>query len=82
MSRLLACLVLAAGAGPVAACINDIELPTHEREFRSQYRAPDAPATVSPEPDGRPGTGLLVGAGVVFLVAGTVVAVAGRRAGI
>jgi hypothetical protein len=40
MRRLLVCLALALfAAGPVAACINDSELPSHEREFRSQYRS-------------------------------------------
>jgi hypothetical protein len=33
----LLALVLAGLAGPAAACINDDELPSHEREFRSQY---------------------------------------------
>ena len=25
----------------VSACINDVELPQHEREFRSRYNAPE-----------------------------------------
>lgn len=82
MSRLLTCLVLAAGAGPATACINDVELPTHEREFRSQYRGPAAPTPVtSPEPDGRPSTGLVMGTGVVLLVAASALTLVGRRAG-
>jgi hypothetical protein len=43
MLRLLACLVLAWFACPATACINDVELPNHEREFRSQYRRQTAP---------------------------------------
>jgi hypothetical protein len=52
MKRLLACLAVAAAAsGPAAACVNDRELPAHEREFRSQYRTPVAaqPAAASAE---------------------------------
>jgi hypothetical protein len=75
-------LVLALAAGPVAACINDIELPTHEREFRSQYRdsAAPPPPSASPEPAGRPGTGVLIGAGVVLLATASAFTLTGRRA--
>jgi hypothetical protein len=38
MRGLIAGLGVALAAGPVAACLNDSELPSHEREFRSQYR--------------------------------------------
>ena len=43
MRRVLAGLTAALAAGPAAACINDVELPTHEREFRSQYNRPTPP---------------------------------------
>ena len=78
MSRLLACLALGAGAGPVAACINDVELPAHERE----YRGPDATQPVTPpEPTGQPSTGLLIGTGAVLLVGAVALARPDRRAG-
>jgi hypothetical protein len=79
MSRLLAGVLLLAAAGPAGACINDVELPSHEREFRSQYGGPVAPP--SPEPAGRAGVALLAGAGAVMLVAGFALALGGRRAG-
>lgn len=47
MRRLLVCLALALFAAPAAACINDGELPGHEREFRSQYR--DSPLAMLSE---------------------------------
>jgi hypothetical protein len=68
MKRLLACLVLAVLAAPAAACLNDVELPSHEREFRSQYNLstpPPAPALESTEPIGNP---LLLGGGTVLLI--------------
>lgn len=81
MSRLLACLALAVVAGPAAACINDVELPAHEREFRSQYRGPDAtPPASPPAPTGQPSTGLLVGTGAVLLAGAVALAFSGRRA--
>ncbi len=69
MSRLVACLILAFTAGPVAACINDVELQGAEREFQSQYRDPaPAPPAASPEPAGRPSAGVLYAGGVVLLL--------------
>lgn len=38
MRILLAAAVLAAVSAPAVACINDSELPGHEREFRSSYQ--------------------------------------------
>jgi hypothetical protein len=68
MSRLLACIAVVVGTGPLFACINDVELPIHEREFRSQYRTQAAPPPIaSPEPTNRPSTGALIGAGAVLL---------------
>lgn len=40
MGRTLALVALLGLAAPAAACINDKELPQHEREFRSQYKGP------------------------------------------
>jgi len=82
MYRLLVCLVLAATVSPAAACINDSELPNHEREFRSQYRGSPAPppAAASPEPAGRPSARLLVVGGGVLLTAAFALTFVGRRA--
>ncbi len=67
MKRLLVCLALAIFAGPAAACINDAELPTHEREFRSSYKSSPAPTPASTMPSlmGWAGAALLVGAAAV-----------------
>ncbi|MDY3559076.1 hypothetical protein R5W23_006266 [Gemmata sp. JC673] len=73
MSRLLACLTLAVGAGPLLACLNDVELPAHEREFRSQYRSSNPPPVApSSEPTDRPSTRFMFGAGAALLVAACV----------
>ncbi|HEY1192476.1 MAG TPA: hypothetical protein VGE74_32935 [Gemmata sp.] len=81
MSRLLACLALAFGPGPALACINDVELADHEREFRSQYHTSNpAPPVASPEPAGRPGTGTIIGAGAVLLVGAAALTLIDRRA--
>lgn len=81
MLRLLACLVLAWSACPAAACINDVELPGHEREFRSQYRgqsdSPPAPAAETPATPGHP---LLFGGGGILLIGAFGLVVVGRRA--
>jgi hypothetical protein len=77
MYRLLACLVLAVFAGPAAACINDTELPGHEREFRSHYLGPAVtppPPSTSAEP---PDYQLMYGGGVALLVGAAVVALTG-----
>ncbi len=81
MRKLLTCFALAATAGPAAACINDVELPTHEREFRSQYRTPVTPPEPVRSDSADPGnTRVLLGAGAVLLVGATVVAVRKPRA--
>ena len=81
MLRLLACFILAWSACPVSACLNDRELPGHEREFRSQYRAPATPAPApSSETPHPPGYRLLFGGGGVLLVGALGLVVVGRRA--
>jgi hypothetical protein len=71
MRRIFALLALTAFAGPAAACINDNELKSYEREFRSQYQGggPPEPASepVSPYVAGGAGGLLLVGATAVSL---------------
>jgi hypothetical protein len=68
-------------AGPAVACLNDIELPAHEREFRSQYRGPAGPPpTPSAHPNDSPGQRLAMGGGVVLLAGAFIVALTGRRA--
>lgn len=73
MRRLFTLVVLSVAAAPAAACINDSELPTHEREFRSSYMADRKPAE-PPEPGYKqyiPGTAAAVG-GVLLLGAGII----------
>lgn len=73
---LLACVALAATAGPATARINDVEPPRHERQFRSELvRRVGPPAT--PSANGSVpwfliagGTSLLVGGAVVALIGG------------
>jgi hypothetical protein len=48
MRRLFAAIaVLATASAPAVACINDSELPGHEREFRSSYQNGRPPASTS-----------------------------------
>jgi hypothetical protein len=69
MRLLLVLLAVAGLSGPATACINDIELPTHEREFRSQYNSySPAPPPSSPDTSDRPSFNLLMGAGAGMLV--------------
>jgi hypothetical protein len=74
MRRLfLAAAVLAAACAPAVACINDSELPGHEREFRSNYqngRTPLPPTSAGwqtqiPTVLYAAGAALVVGAGFV-----------------
>jgi hypothetical protein len=73
--RSLLALVLAAGfVGTASACINDRELPSHEREFRSQYQEEEAiPTSVE---DGSPTNNFILGGlgatGVILAVGGSV----------
>ena len=81
MLRLLACLVVACCVGPATACINDVELPSHEREFRSQYRRQAAPPPASSvDPGLPPRYHLLMGGGSALLIGAIGVVVVGSRA--
>jgi hypothetical protein len=77
MHRLVVCLALALFANPAHACLNDIELPAHEREFRSSYRGPPAPPPTPPVYP--PSNQLLFAGGAVFLVGALALALVGRR---
>src|SRR5438270_10865390 len=68
---LLAVTVLLAGAAPVWGCLNDREVRTQEREFKSNYEehpaAPYTPEDDSGETDSWIGTTLPSSLGVVLL---------------
>jgi len=82
MRQLLASLLAIAFTTPVIACINDVELPNHEREFRSQYNnvvsQPPAPppAEASPSPSNQ----ALMGVGGALLLGTVVLTLNGVRA--
>ncbi len=80
MKNLIACLtILIVFAAPATACLNDRELPSHEREFRSQYNRqtnPPAPAAESTYPGGFP---LMIGGGAVLLIGAISLAANGNR---
>jgi hypothetical protein len=76
MRRLLVCLALALFAAPAAACINDSELPSHEREFKSQYRG----TGYSPvAPTDSPAQNIMIGGGGVLLGGAAAMVVTGGR---
>ena len=74
MRHLLALTTVLALSAPAVACINDTELKTHEREFRSQYQdtqyVPPQPVIASASRDYvLGGSGMLlalVGAAVLY----------------
>ncbi len=70
-SYLLFIAALAVTGSCSMACINDIELPQHEREFRSQYDSSMAPSlmTYDTKP---PRVRLIAGSGWLFLGAAAV----------
>ena len=63
-------LVVALMASSAVACLNDRELSTHEREFRSQYSRSTRPETTAVPP--RVPYDLLVGGGLGFLGVGAI----------
>jgi hypothetical protein len=76
MHRLFATLAVVLTAMPAVACINDSELPGHEREFRSGYQADRKPGEQPPPSllqQYGPGA-MAVAGGVLLLGAGLVVA--------
>lgn len=73
MRRLFALFAVAVAVSPALACINDSELPGHEREFRSSYQTDRKPAESGPSliQQYGPGTAASVG-GVLLLAAGII----------
>lgn len=67
---------LATLASPASACLNDKELPRHEREFRSNYNEHPTPPPVAPPPPSdyppifQGGVALLVGSAGLILFKG------------
>lgn len=79
----LALAILAGIAAPAAACINDSELPGHEREFRSNYGEPTSPPPPPPRAldfAGFPTHPMLLGTGTALLTGAFLVTVNGKRA--
>lgn len=68
MRRLLALVAVVGTAGPAAACLNDLELQAHEREFRSEYGRPAEPPPAVDPPAYRAKPVLLGAAGLVLFV--------------
>ena len=70
MRAILSIALALALVGPSFACINDTELYSHEREFKSQYQesqyVPPQPAEVS-----KAQPYLMSGAGILMAIAGT-----------
>ena len=76
MRRLLVCLALALFAAPAAACINDSDLSSHEREFKSQYRG----KSYSPiSPTESPAQNIMIGGGGMLLGGAAALVVTGGR---
>jgi hypothetical protein len=73
--RLLTMTALVAFAGPAAACINDSELPGHEREFRSSYQQSDYRP---PEPPTHTRAYIVGGTGVLLALVGAGLAIRHR----
>lgn len=68
MRRLLTALIFAITAAPAIACINDSELPTHEREFRSSYQTDRPPSEPFSPVAQEYGPMMVAGAGVLLVI--------------
>jgi hypothetical protein len=76
MRWFITAMALVLSATAAAACINDREVQSHEREFKSQYLKPRPPEQPSPEPSNVPL--MAAGGGLILLTAAAVIA--GRSA--
>ncbi|HEY1376351.1 MAG TPA: hypothetical protein VGF55_06130 [Gemmataceae bacterium] len=76
MRWLITAVALVLVASAAAACINDREVESHEREFKSQYLAPRPQESPSPQETNLPLAA--AGGGLLLLTAAAVVA--GRSA--
>ena len=72
MRWLISTVAVVLVASAAAACINDREVDTREREFKSQYLAPTPAEPVSPQPTDWPLAA--AGGGLLLLTAAAVVA--------
>lgn len=73
MRRLVTSLAaVAALTGPAVACINDSELPGHEREFRSSYQNDRPPSSSSARWQAYAPTALYSAGGALAVAAGFV----------
>jgi hypothetical protein len=72
MRWLITAMTLVLVTSAAAACVNDREVDTREREFKSQYLAPWPQEPLSPEPSDVPLAAL--GGGLLLLTAAAVVA--------
>ncbi|SIO28244.1 hypothetical protein SAMN05444166_3467 [Singulisphaera sp. GP187] len=83
MRLALALIMLAGFVAPAAACLNDRELPQHEREFRSNYGEPTSPTPAPPKSldlAGFPAHPMLLGTGAALLTGAFFVTMGNRRA--
>lgn len=82
MRSLMICLLLLVLATPALACINDVELPIHESEFRSQYARPNPPPPSPEPPAARPNyrlnAGLMIAAGGALLIGAAAIGLRAR----
>lgn len=79
MRGLIAGLTVALAAAPAAACLNDSELPSHEREFRAQYRGSAEP--IAPKSAGETFLHTALYSSGAVLIVGAVGLVVTRRRG-
>ena len=64
-----------------SACLNDIELPQHEREFRSQYLAPEFTGTRRAHESDPTQLRWLTWSGYAMLLTSVALIASGRRPG-
>ena len=83
MRLILAVFACVSLAGPAFGCLNDRELPRHEREFRSDYGDPASstvPLPAPPVPLAGQSSPVILGAGVALLTGALFLVVARGKA--